>query len=39
LSEWTQFRDGNTLQRLRLTDQLAYLNYLDRVIFYVDKPE
>lgn len=39
LGEWTQFRDGDTLQRLRLTDQLAYLNYWDRVIFYVDKPE
>jgi SAM-dependent methyltransferase len=39
MTEWKQFRDGDTLQRLRLTDQLAQLNYWDRVIFYVDKPE
>lgn len=39
LGEWMQFRDGDTLQRLRLTDQLGHLNYFDRVIFYVDKPE
>lgn len=39
LVEWQQFRSGDTLQRLRLTDQLAALNYWDRVIFYVDKPE
>lgn len=37
--EWEQFRKGDTLQRLRLTDQLASVNYWDRVIFYVDKPE
>jgi len=39
LGEWSQFRDGITLPRLKFTDQLAYLNYWDRVIFYVDKPE
>lgn len=39
LAEWTQFRNGDTLQRLRLTDQLEHLNYWDRIIFYVDKPE
>jgi SAM-dependent methyltransferase len=39
MTEWNQFRDGDTLQRLRLTDQLASLGYRDRVIFYVDKPE
>ncbi len=39
MEEWKQFRDGDLLQRLRLTDQLADLNYWDRVIFTVDKPE
>lgn len=39
MDEWKQFRDGDTLQRLRLTDQLADLNYWDRVIFTVDKTE
>ena len=39
MEEWQQFRDGDALQRLRLTDQLAEINYWDRVIFYVDKPE
>jgi ubiquinone/menaquinone biosynthesis C-methylase UbiE len=39
MADWKQFRDGDNLQRLRLTDQLAQLNYWDRVIFYVDKPE
>jgi SAM-dependent methyltransferase len=39
LSEWSQFREGDTMQRLRFTDQLADLNYWDRVIFYVDKAE
>lgn len=39
MNEWTQFRKRDSLQRLRLTDQLASLNYWDRVIFYVDKPE
>ena len=39
MKEWKRFRDGESLQRLRLTDQLASLNYWDRVIFYVDKPE
>ena len=35
---WMKFRDGDTLERLRLTNQLPSLNYWDRVIFYVDKP-
>lgn len=39
MGEWKRFRDGDAHQRLRLTDQLAQLNYWDRVIFYVDKPE
>ena len=39
MDEWKRFRDGDVLKRLRLTDQLASLNYWDRVIFYVDKPE
>ena len=37
MNEWKRFMEGDKLQRLRLTDQLAYLNYWDRVIFYVDK--
>ncbi len=39
MEAWSRFRDGDVLERLRLTDQLASLNYWDRVIFYVDKPE
>jgi SAM-dependent methyltransferase len=38
MDQWTQFRNGDSLQRLRLTDQLASLNYWERVVFYVDKP-
>jgi predicted DCC family thiol-disulfide oxidoreductase YuxK len=36
---WSRFRGGDALERSRLTDQLTSLNYWDRVIFYVDKPE
>lgn len=36
---WLWFGEGDALERLRLTDQLASLNYWDRVIFYVDKLE
>lgn len=39
MDDWSEFRAGDTNLRLRLTDQLASLNYFDRVIFYVDKPE
>jgi ubiquinone/menaquinone biosynthesis C-methylase UbiE len=39
MDEWGQFRNGDQLQRLRLTDRLAATNYWDRVIFYVDKPD
>ncbi|WP_459706475.1 class I SAM-dependent methyltransferase [Paraburkholderia sp. 2C] len=39
LTAWAAFRNGDRLQRLRFTDQLADLNYWDRVIFFVDKPE
>jgi len=39
MEAWSRFRDGDVLERLRLTDQLASLNYWDRVIFYVDKPK
>ena len=39
MEDWSRFRDGDALERLRLTDQLASLNYWERVIFYVDKPE
>lgn len=39
MTEWKRFRDGGTLQRLRMTDHLASINYWDRVIFYIDKPE
>lgn len=38
LSDWHNFRGGDSIQRLRFTDQLADLNYWDRVIFFVDKP-
>jgi len=39
MEAWSRFRDGDALERLRLTDQLASLNYWERVIFCVDKPE
>jgi SAM-dependent methyltransferase len=39
IREWRQFREGNKHQRLRFTDQLASMNYWDRVIFCVDKPK
>jgi SAM-dependent methyltransferase len=39
VEDWARFRGGDSLQRLKLTDHLASLNYWDRVIFYVDKPE
>lgn len=39
VDEWTQFRDGDFLQRQRFTDNLAQINYWDRVIFTVDKIE
>lgn len=38
MEAWSRFREGDAVERLRLTDQLANLNYWDRVIFYVDKP-
>jgi SAM-dependent methyltransferase len=38
MEAWSRFRDGDALERLRLTDQLAHINYNDRAIFYVDKP-
>jgi hypothetical protein len=38
LKAWSNFRSGDELERFRLTDQLAVLNYSNRVIFYVDKP-
>ena len=39
MEDWASFRQGDKLQRLRFTDILASINYWDRVIFYVDKPE
>ena len=39
MEAWSRFRDGDALERLLLTDHLASINYWDRVIFYVDKPE
>ena len=39
MDEWTKFRDGDFLQRQRFTDNLAQINYWDRVIFTVDKIE
>jgi SAM-dependent methyltransferase len=38
MDEWARFRSGDAKLRARFMDQLAYLNYWDRVIFYVDKP-
>jgi hypothetical protein len=38
MEAWSEFRKGDSLQRLRFTDQLADLNYWDRVIFFIDKP-
>jgi SAM-dependent methyltransferase len=38
MDDWRGFRSGDELQRLRFTDQLAELNYWDRVIFFVEKP-
>lgn len=39
IETWSKFRTGDVMERLRFTDQLAYLNYWDRVIFFLDKPE
>ena len=39
MDDWKQFRAGATLQRLKFTNQLSSINYYERVIFYVDKPE
>lgn len=39
MEAWSRFRDRDSLERLRLKDQLASHNYWGRVIFYVDKPE
>ena len=39
MDSWTSFRQGDEHQRIRLTDNLATINYWDRVIFFVDKPE
>jgi ubiquinone/menaquinone biosynthesis C-methylase UbiE len=39
MKDWTRFREGDSLERSRLTDSIASLNYWDRVIFYVDRPE
>lgn len=38
LEDWQKFRNGDVLERLKLTDHLATVNYWDRVIFYIDKP-
>jgi ubiquinone/menaquinone biosynthesis C-methylase UbiE len=39
VDDWTKFRAGETLKQLKFTDHLSTINYWDRVIFYVDKPE
>lgn len=39
MKDWSLFRQGNEKLRCRLTDQLARINYWDRVIFYIDKPQ
>jgi SAM-dependent methyltransferase len=38
LESWQIFRSGNEISRLRFTDQLAQINYDERVLFYVEKP-
>ena len=37
LSSWQNFRGGDEMIRLRFTDQLAQINYDERVVFYVEK--
>lgn len=43
MGDWLYFINGegkkniNNLQRLKYTDKLAYTNYYDRVIFYIEK--
>jgi ubiquinone/menaquinone biosynthesis C-methylase UbiE len=39
MEQWSEFRAENGTERLLFTDQLATLNYFDRVVFFVDKPE
>jgi len=38
LENWQKFRNGDEMEKLKLTDHLATVNYWDRVIFYIDKP-
>lgn len=38
MQKWSEFRKGDATQRKLFDDQLASLNYFDRVIFYVEKP-
>jgi SAM-dependent methyltransferase len=38
VAAWTKFRKGDKRQRSRFTDQLAEVNYWDRVIFFINKP-
>lgn len=37
LETWQDFRSNDQLVRLRFTDQLAQINYDERVLFYVEK--
>ncbi len=37
LTEWNTFRREGIVERKKMTDHLAKINYWDRVIFYVDK--
>ncbi len=37
LANWQNFRSGDAEMRLRFTDQLAQINYDERVLFYVEK--
>ncbi len=39
VDDWRKFRARAPLKRLKFTDHLSTINYWDRVIFYVDKPE
>lgn len=39
MQDWDSFRKGSDRQRQRMTDLLSHINYWDRVIFFVEKPD
>ena len=38
LKDWQKFRGGDNLERMKLTNNLASVNYDDKVVFFIDKP-